>query len=826
MPGFNLLYILLILSDGFIIFYDFRIPNDDLILDAQAVLKRHRGQVLSSSSTILFKDNSDKFGTGSDQVNKESIYSHVLNSYKSSSDMSQVETIVTAMQEFASTSDAVVPRQQARKSLMPGGVPLLDLARAQSAKPDAWKFPSSAKLEEWRGRRGYSTDDVDSLDAREICAGTTPAEEILSCKEWLRSKLVEEDRIFPTAMLPASIMMTKISLHDLIEISCSSESSFTLHWNLDEDSEQMARLNELKQDSLPPNDWVKVPVKLAVGNGVSWLLVVSLDISNFQGERKFVKHSPQTELTDLLNDLDPLVGFDVRDDINLVERFFPRLGVGKVALGRFVELDTLMILAGSLHREKSRISLSYLMLGVPALKFTSRCSQSWCRSYAELPHFLKAQVVADLKLLYLSTRLLVLSLRDEIIPDPDLMCYLTNSRQVDVLHWWARWIVMTLSGVLTHEPSFQQAMTRRDGLQSLRAVKKSGDLFDSPPYRIKLMLKLTERTTTLAAGGPRFLHVERERILKACQIFKSEKISGFADFFEKEMTPDVLLYARFGQLNVADLDETRGVQAEEETMLVYHPDLGKAPVRLRPEDFTVERVMAALSGARRSATEALLEWGRLNPELVGRFFVACNNYPSLARRFKNLYEPLRVMVLRVADTHTVEVRSLEAAMLKRRDREVEQERVRNDNLRERLEQLEQERIRLIVDIERSDEHLRQLYLDVERSKDVDRSRWRGREAPRAVSPETGRRGASPNTRAAEQAGVLESELPPGRGSTRVAGGWWDDGEASGFGRKTPVVEGAELVRILDAVFASGTVMVVGESDSESSCSCCDDSMEG
>ena len=267
----------------------------------------------------------------------------------------------------------------------------------------------------------------------------------------------------------------------------------------------------------------------------------------------------------------------------------------------FLELQSLAVLAGWKHSSLSRVALSMILLGVPVNLISGSGDKCWGKTWSKIDKSLQVMLIFDLKWTRLIFNVLLIALREEVIPDPDVLGLLTGRLQDDLAVWWSRWIVHTVVGVFIDPDAYHTARTRPECMRALRGVGKDGELLPTSPYRVELMIELVRDATTITRGGARFLHIERERCLKSYQVFGKCLIWDYGNLFIRPISKEVLLKVRFGQHSIGDLDRREAIpRGCDNVLLVCHGALKLPPVHLDESCITLEAVLGVFNRARRA----------------------------------------------------------------------------------------------------------------------------------------------------------------------------------------------------------------------------------
>lgn len=775
----------------------FRIGSDDLLQDAVICLKRQRECRAPDNSGILVKNVPDIFTSDSNKVNTRTVINRITGPSFSPEKTRRDEETMDTIINYASPGNAVIPSDIPRRSLIPAGVPLLDLVRAHSTKDDAWKYPQVEVLHSWAEQRGPTYNTLDDIFMKHIVIGMSDEEVIQDATTWVKAQMKRNEKEMPVGLLPLVVRTKEIPIYDLFKISRAQKpgTRVPIHPKLASKKAMASAGYSDKNGTKIEDAWIKIPVQIVIGDGITWGITISFDIQEEGGRLVFVKSNAPEAMVELFDSLPSLVSMQTKEDTLLLEAMGPRLGLGKIRLSRIIELESLMIYCGWAHAARGRLATSFITLGVPINRSSISGDGKWWKRFSLIPRSLRIQVLYEVKWLYLVVRVLMICARSELAPDPDIACKITGLCQYEFLIWLAKWIVNTVTGVFMKGLKITSTTSRQQLLGSLRAVGKDGRLLGEAPYRVRVAALLIKDSLTLSEGGPRFLHLERERFLRNYQIFGTELFPGFEKAFGAEIDGEVLLYARFEQYSLDTLDFKSPVRSYPNLMLVFHPKLKMKQLEIDLKSLSVDSLRRIVSLTRRSVAEGVLEWARLHPREVEKFFDVCAENPQFGKRYRALYEPLRLLALHVLDEHVRELPICEQSIRDRRGSALREERDRNaalsvqlTDIKQKMEELEGQLAEVGVLKIDSDRALAALENEAGRDKLSDRSKWRGARPEKnpPKNPEPGRRGVSPESRAAEQAPIPMPVLPARQGVADVPGsGWKDLEEAAGYGRLVP-----------------------------------------
>ena len=773
-------------------FFCYRLTSEDLHNSATAFLRRLRSIRALDSAEFLVTDQGTIWGDRHDQINRRSIARSLAPKPSEGSD-----TDVKCMEKFINNShasDAIIPVIATQKKTIPDGIPVIDVIRAHILKRDTWKYPTQQTVTTWVENRGFSNDIPDTLQMKEILIGCDDEESIISTANWAIENYQTSEDLHPIVALPFSVEYVTITSYDVIRLGKEDNygKSFLLESTPNPPHAHEEGWFVNPDGSVKQNKWTKIPAKIYMGDGLNWMLSISFSIKK-EGNRFRATSGPlSTALVQFLHYLPPLTGFNIKLDVCAVESTLLKMYGFRLSLPNFVNIPALAVLAGWKMSKISPEAIALVCLGVPVNHVIDHGDGLWAEPMSSLPRAFIIYMLGELRVSFLSYSTLAICVREEIMSDPDAWCYLTGRIQRVTLAWWAEWLASVLQGVFVDRAALVAASSRSQAIAAIRALDPTGNILDHPPYRIRVMARLLDGSYTIMRGGARFLHVERERAIYRFRAMAHMITSAFENITAREVTEQDVLYLRFAQVNISVLDPALPVaRGTEQSFLTFHPGLPLPQVNLATGSLTIQYILDKFRAYGRSQQEGILEWARLNVRSIEAFFEACIRNPLFSKKCRGLYEPMRMVALRVSNQFTIEVPECEAS-IQRHQREA----IRNagntvTRIEEEIRVLEQRKEQAAANLER----LQEL---VDRGKARERLEGRGpaQPAPRmrrqevedpprvgevAVNViEANRRGVSPARRAREQPALPELDLPPRDDNSRDP--WRDADEDPGSGR--------------------------------------------
>ena len=219
--------------------------------------------------------------------------------------------------------------------------------------------------------------------------------------------------------------------------------------------------------------------------------------------------------------------------------------------------------------------------------------------------------------------------------------------------------------------------------------------------------------------------------------------------------------------------------------MTYHPKLPCAEVKLDPERITIQYLLDVFRTCARGQKDGILEWGRLNPTKISEFFRAFLRDIGVSKKYRSLYEQLRMVCLRVLNENPVSVPAIEDNLERYQDDELAKRQAALNDIRDKIQELRYKEYDAYM-------NLKEVKEEIALGNSVDRSKWKGPEqpSPRATSRPDGPRDQSrqssrqpPRRRGSSLGDRVESQEPPGRpvfpekrSSLVFSGSGWRDDE--------------------------------------------------
>ena len=233
---------------------------------------------------------------------------------------------------------------------------------------------------------------------------------------------------------------------------------------------------------------------------------------------------------ELLGNLPLVTGFGIRGDVLAIEDTFSLLTGQPVKLSGFIELGSLMLLAGWAMPTCNMPACHALMTGSVLNKQVSRADDRWGQEWSQIPDAMQMYAFTDLKQGWLTWVIAV----GCMFPDPETILFLTCVNQKEFVAEFNAIIQEALVGTEIQTGNLSSAQTREAVARCIRYGKRDGTLALSPPSRVMTLIKLVSPWANITYGGCRYLREARlETLRKYSVLHKYFKEMNQPSIFER-----------------------------------------------------------------------------------------------------------------------------------------------------------------------------------------------------------------------------------------------------------------------------------------------------
>ena len=246
-------------------------------------------------------------------------------------------------------SSIQTPQEESnRKGFNPIVTPILDLMAIDRDRADSWNVPTSEYITRMQADRGLSLDMIARVEVREILVGVTAPEKLKETIDWMWERYRANQAEMPTAVLSLDVEEIPGHLYDEYRLIGK-----ILHLNSHVELSLEVDTEELVPGERDKN--VQIPVRIMLGDGITWCLMITIiadpkNIDNGYGRRMqthmIKKFVVQPEIIELIRTLPLVTGVGIKNDVTIIEQHYSLYSGEKVEMAGFLELGSLLVLAG------------------------------------------------------------------------------------------------------------------------------------------------------------------------------------------------------------------------------------------------------------------------------------------------------------------------------------------------------------------------------------------------------------------------------------------------------------------------------------------------
>ena len=542
---------------------------------------------------------------------------------------------------------------------LPAGAPLLDFLAVSMDRLESWKLPPREEIKFYQRARGLSYDMLQDVRVEEIVVGESSTREIDDVIKFFWDNWCKDQRMLPTQTCSMDNEEVRLTLYDVYRLSGRIQCEFP---RLASD-----RIENERFHGLPEDRWMQVPVKMMLGNGMSWAVMITILIEMDKKDRYVLKQKLeiQDNLLKFLGEIPLCTGLGVRTDVTDIEYFFSLFSGSKVVLTGFIDLTSLAVLSGYNMRAMSMTPMGVNVVGHTLNKCASTGDGKWSWRWKDIPDPLKIYALGDLLFGHISYAVLSSILIRDVFPDPDVV-----NRCLGVTdHWFSTaWIMeliaFSLDGVEVHNVDFDSARTRTEMIKSLRfRYSESSTLMHESPVRVMLWCKLIGGWPSLSSGGCRFVHQAREKFVDQIAVLKKSGFKWTIDVKMKEMGPRFESYVRFG-ISKEVIDACNFSEPVPFQFGMFRPRSMKVPsIRMDPEKIKPYSLGKFCKMQTRGVKAVVFEWARINPNKIKALISRLSNDPNFRKFYYGVYQGLRLIYKRLFNSEAPRIPDLDQKFL-------------------------------------------------------------------------------------------------------------------------------------------------------------------
>ena len=272
------------------------------------------------------------------------------------------------------------------------GAPLLDFLIKDCKKIDGWKFPRLEEIEIYQERRGLTLEMLNQIKVQEIVCGISSGSEILEIHQWITEMYKTDQQTFGSRVISMDMEDVKMTFYDTLRMAGKLEISSRCP--VLQTQVELETIHRFGKDG-----WRQIPGKIMIGNGLSWVCIISLNLSwNERNEYILEKMSIQPEILDLLQCLPVSAGLGVRRDVRGVQEFYSLIsGTELILENGFLDLTSLAVLAGYKFPSKNMTAMGVQVIRSLLNQMVSTADDLWGLRWNMIPDALKCCALGDIK---------------------------------------------------------------------------------------------------------------------------------------------------------------------------------------------------------------------------------------------------------------------------------------------------------------------------------------------------------------------------------------------------------------------------------------------
>ena len=521
--------------------------------------------------------------------------------------------------------------------IMPNRFSLLDLLMVKRQELDSWSIAEEMwdqAFTRFQDRRGVGWELLEEVTVKEIIIGRTPGAEVEQTLNWALAQHRQDQRSCPVGVISMDIEEVRIRTEDYNKIIENSLANFSKPIRIT----RWPKSNEAS---------TQMPVKIMLGNGHGWALMISIPVIPVRGAQYEVADVRfPSSLVRFLRELPIMVGVGIRLDVVELVELIRKTSDVNFSMKGWVDLSTLAVLAGWNFPRFNMQVLSVQVLGGVMNKSVSRGDGEWGKCWDDIDDALKVYCLADVKFGFMTAHVLATIFLWDVFPDPDIVCSFTRKSPREFAELFFGWLFESLVGTEVCPQDLDGARNRTDLVNTIRSRDVDGDLSLGPPSRVAVFAKILGTWPSIRFGGPRYLHQVRSHFVTQCRTLAESlsphwlKIMPYS--VERREMWEAATYA------VVPLSEEKWADPEHsrKLSLVVHPDLLHQTLQCTGDQITMALIEETSNRYGRNVREMIMEWVRMNLSDLIPFFLRVEEDPRLYAFHRSYYVEGRMIFWR------------------------------------------------------------------------------------------------------------------------------------------------------------------------------------
>ena len=498
---------------------------------------------------------------------------------------------------------------------LPNKAPLICyLAKDMGELANGYSLPSKPHIDLLKSRVSLDAHTHHTVEMKEITIRESSDEEVRMFHTWVWQNHNADDEKFPTGLLSLDVEELKIRTEDYEEL---------LKVQRDLRDEKTGEVDlEIFIPSYYAKNCHQLIAKIIIGNGITWFGSIRFPwrMVESKGKLKYMLHvvnlkatSPIIKLIDNIGDY--ITGQGIINDRNGIQDEIYNIYGIMVKLPIPVEMDAISALAGWNFPKSDMFTTNLICNGGLLNKVISCADGKWCLPLEDLPAPFKAYLIGDVRYGYITSNILLAIIIQDLFPDPEVCCNLLELDQKD----WIKYVLSMITSLLAEQsinPAVKKtALTRQDLLLSLRGWDNSGPkrtMMKFPDEGLLKLAKLIPDWPTIVHGGPRFLHIVRQKFCEQYPVLKSIDFKHLVikPRFDKEVDQNFQKIVLFQRPLLTDISVLPGTNNQG---LCCWPDYEATVFQMDLNNMSTQKLFEEAKRIGRNVQESVLEAVRLCP---------------------------------------------------------------------------------------------------------------------------------------------------------------------------------------------------------------------
>ena len=238
-----------------------------------------------------------------------------------------------------------------------------------------------------------------------------------------------------------------------------------------------------------------------------------------------------------------------------------------------------------------------------------------------IPESLKCYALGDIQFGFMTYNVLAGLILRDVFPEPDVLCRFLKCNQKKAVDWFLEFLMVSLEGVEYHQKAEEEAEPREEMIRSLRYRNEREKLCNHSPPLINLWTKILGRWPSPTSGGCRFLLKAREWFLYQMEVLAEAKYTWSRGRSSEASGEEDREYSRFG-LSLELLEEQVWKNPVESVRGLECPKDLRVPLLVMDmKKIKSKEIRERCTGIGRSQKWSLLEWARMHPRELSKFFM-------------------------------------------------------------------------------------------------------------------------------------------------------------------------------------------------------------